>query len=345
MTIEEQIFQRHRPDFNQLLHYGFQKKGDQYHFSQKFFENQFEADLTVDNQGHVSGKVVDASTKMEYLPLRAAHMGAFASAVQSEYTKLLKQIAHQCFVNQPFITKQANWLTNQIKQLYGQNPEFVFVRFPHTALFREPEFHKWYAVISDVKRGQLESNDPHGQGAEVDALNFRVATDQRHRLLKMDGVYPAYGTIKKNWLSVILDGTQSDQQILKLLKQSHDLLTNAKAWIIPANPKYFDIMHAFDNTDVIDWKQSANIRVGDTVFMYVTAPVKSVIYRCEVVKNNIPYNYQDKNLRINHLMKIKLVQRFEPGRFDLTFLRNHDVRYIRGPRHLKGEILKLLSQN
>ncbi len=32
-------------------------------------------------------------------------------------------------------------------------------------------------------------------------------------------------------------------------------LRPAKEWIIPANPKYYDIEHAFDDTDEINWKQ------------------------------------------------------------------------------------------
>ena len=67
-----------------------------------------------------------------------------------------------------------------------------------------------------------------------------------------------------------------------------------KEWIIPSNPKYYDIIHAFDETDTIDWKQGAGIKMGDTVFMYVGAPVSAVLYKCKVTETNIPYQYQDK---------------------------------------------------
>lgn len=40
-------------------------------------------------------------------------------------------------------------------------------------------------------------------------------------------------------------------------------------WVIPCNPKYYDIVAAFDNLDVIEWKQSTNTSVGDTVYIYV----------------------------------------------------------------------------
>ena len=39
--------------------------------------------------------------------------------------------------------------------------------------------------------------------------------------------------------------------------------------IIPCNPKYYDIVAAFDDLDVIEWSQSTNTTVGDTVYILV----------------------------------------------------------------------------
>ena len=82
--------------------------------------------------------------------------------------------------------------------------------------------------------------------------------------------------------------------------------------IIPANPKYYDIVHAFDDTDEIDWKQGAGIKTGDTVFMYVASPVSAILYKCKVTETDIPYKYEDGNLTISALMKIKLLKRYKP---------------------------------
>ncbi len=45
-------------------------------------------------------------------------------------------------------------------------------------------------------------------------------------------------------------------------KQKKEKLRPPKEWIVPANPKYYDIEHAFDDTDEIDWKQGTRIKVG-----------------------------------------------------------------------------------
>lgn len=346
MSVEQDVFQRQHPDFKKLLKYGFKHRKGSYFYRQEFFDQQFEADLTIDAKGQVDGQVLDTATNKEYLPLRATHLGPFASEVKSKYVDLLNDIASHCFISEPFVTDQANRITHQIKDLYDDDPEFVFVRFPHTGLFREPEFKKWYAVISDEKHDRLVKNDSHAGGKITSALNFRIDIKQRQRLLKQAGVYPAYGTIKKNWLTVLLDDTQSDETIMNWLYNSRRLLTKSKYWIIPANPKYFDIMHAFDHTDVIIWNQSANIRVGDTVFMYVTSPVKSVMFQCQVIANNMPYHHQDGKLTVTRVMKIQLVQRFTSQQFSFDYLKQHGVKAVRGPRFLPQPVIDdLLNAN
>lgn len=101
-------------------------------------------------------------------------------------------------------------------------------------------------------------------------------------LLKLPGVYHGYHMNKENWLCVTLDDSQPDPVIMKLIKKSRAGALVDNVWLIPANPKYYDIMGAFDDQDEITWKQSTDIQVGDTVFMYVTSPVRAIIFRCKV---------------------------------------------------------------
>ena len=115
-------------------------------------------------------------------------------------------------------------------------------------------------------------------------------------------------------------------------------------WLIPANPSYFDIMNAFNDTDNIIWKQSTKIKPGDIVFMYVGSPVSSIIYQCQVLKVDIPYQYKDKNLQISHVMKIKKLKSYPKEAFTFKNLAKHNVRAIRGPRHVPQELLKSLLQ-
>ena len=121
-------------------------------------------------------------------------------------------------------------------------------------------------------------------------------------------------------------------------------MRESKEWIIPSNPKYYDVIAAFEKSVVIDWKQGRGINVGDTVFLYVGAPISAILYKCRVIETDIPYDYQDKNLTITALMKIKLLKKYEPDEF--TFLRLNDefkIFAIRGPRGTTSSLSAALN--
>ena len=116
-------------------------------------------------------------------------------------------------------------------------------------------------------------------------------------------------------------------------------------WLVPANPKYFDIVHAFDDTDTIVWKQSSNIQVGNTVYMYVAAPVRAILYRCRAVEVDIPYHGGNDVIRIERLMRIKLEQRYPEESFSYKVLReSYGISTIRGPRGIPDELRQALEE-
>ena len=84
----------------------------------------------------------------------------------------------------------------------------------------------------------------------------------------------------------------------------------------------------------MEWKQTADIRVGDTIYMYMAAPVCAVLYRCRAVEVNIPYSYEDENLTIRKAMKIELQERYAPDRFDREFLKGFGVYAVRSQRRI-----------
>ena len=104
------------------------------------------------------------------------------------------------------------------------------------------------------------------------------------------------------------------------------------------------IVHAFDDTDEIDWKQGTGIQKGDTVYLYVGAPVSAVLYKCLVIETDIPYEYQNKNLTITALMKIRLEQKYQPDRFTFERLKKEFGIYaVRGPRGITDSLRSALS--
>ena len=79
----------------------------------------------------------------------------------------------------------------------------------------------------------------------------------------------------------------------QLLDRSHSLTAQGagtkppaggRTWLIPANPKYYDVEAAFAAQDTIRWKQSSRVAVGDTIYLYVAAPVSAILYQCKAVE-------------------------------------------------------------
>lgn len=202
-----------------------------------------------------------------------------------------------------------------IQKTYGDAPDFPWARYPEYTVFRHAENQKWYALLINVPAGKLGLA---GTG-RVDALNVKI-TDEllRDVLLHQPGYLPGYHMNRDRWMTVLLDGTVPQEQVFALLQKSHAATAGSaarhkarppKEWLVPANPGYWDIEHAFDRVDEISWKQGSGIKAGDTVYMYVGAPVSAILYQCTVVKADIPYHYQDEALTIRALMQLKLVRR------------------------------------
>lgn len=120
--------------------------------------------------------------------------------------------------------------------------------------------------------------------------------------------------------------------------------TEPKDWIIPANPKYYDVVGAFEESDIITWKQSSDIHVGDVIYMYVAAPYSSILYKCRAVEVDIPQQYADENLSMKTVMKIELLEKYESGIWSFDRIRQFGVHAVRGPRSMPVELKREIEE-
>jgi predicted DNA-binding protein (MmcQ/YjbR family) len=230
-------------------------------------------------------------------------------------------------------------VTAYMKKKYDASPERLWLRFPEYLVFRHADNEKWFALIMDVPGNRLGLAGDE----RVDILNVKVADAFFADLLTgQPGVFRGYHMGRGNWVSVLLDETVPFDEICGLIDESYAVtaskqkkqdLRAPKDWLVPANPKYYDVVAAFDASDEIDWKQGAGVRVGDTVFLYVAAPVCAILFRCEVTETGVPYHYHDENLTIRALMKLRLEKRYAPDAFPFKTLKSEfGVNAGRGPR-------------
>ena len=219
MYIESEIFKKSKVIINKLVKYGFKKEKDNYVYETLFFNDSFKAIIKVNNDGKASGKVFDIESNEEYLGLRIEGLSGFASKVKEEYINILNDIKNNCFEGKYFIFDQSNRITKYIKDKYNNDPEFLWDKYDDTGVFRNSNSGKWYGIIMNVDISKLDK----GSG-EIEVLNVKIDENKIPELIKQKGYYEAYHMNKKYWISIILNDTLSDEDIISLIDESFKLV-------------------------------------------------------------------------------------------------------------------------
>ena len=346
MTIEEELFRKTKIDFDKISKYGFKKDKSLYKYSKNIMNNTFRVDIEINNNGIVKGKVYDLSFGDEYTNFRIEDSaGSFVGQVRDEFRNLLKDIRSNCFTRETFIHEQSNRITKAIKEKYGDEPEFEWEKFPGFATFRNKDSKKWYGIIMNLDKSKLDKNST----GEVEIIDIKLDPNEIEYLLKQDGFYPAYHMNKKSWITIILNNTLSDEKIMSLIDKSYSFTvinknSSKNEWIVPANPEYFDIEKALKENNTMIWKQSTDIKINDIVYIYVGKPYSSIMYKFKVLEVNIPYEYKDKNLKMQRVMKIDLITRYEKGKLSFSKLKDFGVNAIRSQRYMPLDLSEYIHK-
>lgn len=335
MEIEQELFQRSRIDFDKLLSYGFKLKGKDYLYSKEIMNHMFRVDVRIAEDGQVRGSVYDLAFELEYTNYRIdSHLGEFVAAVKEEFCQILKDIRLSCTMPIYFSSSQANRVADLIKERYHDTPVFLWEKFPDYGVFRNSSTEKWYAAIMNINKKKLSIEED----GEVFILNVKLDEKKISELLTRVGFYKAYHMNKEKWVSIILDESLSDDELMSYIEESHQFTEQTNEWLLPANPKYYDIIHCFSDTDTIFWKQSNNIQIGDIVYLYVAAPYSAILYQCKVVDIDIPYDYHDKNISMEKVMKIQCLREYDKDKFTFKKLQEFGIQMIRGPRKVPDSL-------
>ena len=346
MTIEEKIFERETIDFSKLEPYGFKKSNNTYIFEKTFMDGAFKAVISVSPKGVIKGDVYDVDTGDAYFQMRIDEIAiGYAALVRSAYIEILKDIADHCCTQNLFTSAQGNRLVLRLKQKYGDSPLFPWEKYPTFGIFKNPDSEKWYALIMSIEFEKLDAK----KSGSIEVINLKIDDQRIPQLVKKNGIYPAYHMNKKYWITVVLNDSLDDETLLSLIDESHAFTLGKhkkssaiNQWIIPANPKFFDIVATFEKEDEIIWKQSSGVHKGDIAYMYVAAPYSAILYQCLITKTDIPYHYQDKNIKITHVMKIKKLKQYDKNFLNFEKLKTFGVTAVRGPRSIPQKLAEFL---
>jgi len=236
-----------------------------------------------------------------------------------------------------------------IADKYKTEPEYPMAKSPDRAVFRHEDTRKQFAAVRNI---------PCEKSGKYEAGTFCVLDIRLSDLLLRDILFEQEGffacnTSRGNWISAALDGTVPYDTLTSLIDTSFAATASGKKkqemrppkeWLIPSNPKYYDIISAFNASDIIDWKQGAGVKKDDTVFMYVGSPVSAILYKCRVIEMDIPYDFRTEGLTIKKLMKIKLLKRYSPDEFTFERLKSEfGIFAVRGPRGVPNSLSTALK--
>jgi predicted DNA-binding protein (MmcQ/YjbR family) len=99
-----------------------------------------------------------------------------------------------------------------VREQYGVEPDYPFSVAPEYPVLRHTGSRKWFALLMDVPREKLGL----GGAERVDVINLKC--DAMSGALRMQpGILPAYHMHRDSWITVLLDGTVADDEILSLI--------------------------------------------------------------------------------------------------------------------------------
>ncbi len=215
MSIEKEIFKKSTLIPEKLLAYGFQKQANQYVYSKNILHNTFKITINVNKE--VEGHIYDLAFNEEYYNYRNLDLnGEFVSQIREEFKSLLLDIKDKCSTTSYFVTKQANRLTKLIYDKYKDVPEFLWDNKDDAGVFRNSKNKKWYGLIMRITKDKITTGD-----GLIEILNLKLNPGKILELTKLPGYYKAYHMNKIHWLTIILDDTISDKEIMQYLIESH----------------------------------------------------------------------------------------------------------------------------
>ena len=214
-----EIFKSYQFNQEKARAYGFVKNGEVWTYSCQILQGDFimTVSITADN---VSFQVFDQETGDLYPQVyMESFKGSFVASVREACLEILYQIRKACFDVQDYICPQTKRIMTQVQEKYGNQLEYLWEKSPDTAVLRHEGNKKWYAVLMKISWDKLEK----GREELVEAVNLKH--DKVADLLSKKGIYPAFHMNKRYWISVALDDTLSDKEVLELMEKSWNLTT------------------------------------------------------------------------------------------------------------------------
>lgn len=113
---------------------------------------------------------------------------------------------------------QRDRLIEEISDRYSSQVEYLWESSPESGAVRRGDNRKWFGAFLAVGGDRLGLDTKE----KCYVLNVKCHPLLIGSLLTEKGYFPAYHMNKSNWVSILLDDTLPDSEIMALVDQSYD---------------------------------------------------------------------------------------------------------------------------
>lgn len=112
-----------------------------------------------------------------------------------------------------------NDIFKHVNEKYGTLPDYPFKQFPNYAVLRHASSGKWYGLVMNVHPEKLGLDGKE----EIDILNLKSSPELNGSLRKRRDILPAYHMNKEHWNTLVLERTDPNEDIYRLIEMSFNL--------------------------------------------------------------------------------------------------------------------------
>lgn len=218
MDITKQLFKHKCMNVAKMLSYGFIQQGERYSFKKRLTGCDFLLEVQI-YKNEITAVIMDLDFKEPYmLHLIDGAVGNFVGEVRSQYEEILEDIANKCFDFMPYQSNQTNDLIAYVKTVYGDELEFLW-KSSTTGIWRRKNSRKWYGAVLSLPKRKLGIDSDE----VVEIIDLRIQPEKMDALIDNHKYFPGWHMNKKNWYTIVLDGSISLEEIYSRLDESYQL--------------------------------------------------------------------------------------------------------------------------
>lgn len=215
----DDLFVRKTLNVEKALLFGFEKNESNYKYEADILDGMFRLQVVISSIGNVDTNLFESDTGEEYVLYKTNSVGSFVGEVRTKIEDVLIQVANNCYDIEIFKSPQSKEVISYVRDRYGDELEYLWEKFPDNAVWRRKDTKKWYGAILTVAKDKLglDSNEI----AEI--IDLRVQPQKMQALLSNKNYYPGWHMNKKNWYTIVLDGSVETEEIYKCIDESYRL--------------------------------------------------------------------------------------------------------------------------